>query len=291
MDTRDLLEHGRAGARAGGMDTLRTSSTTVINPKARRVGLERARLTTCGAGERLMDVKDLAEGYVEHLFPMAQGVEESGAVAHCLRYTVEVARLEALAMVAPDLFDAAGQAQTVALWRRRCGAQLQLLSLCVNLDVFRAPDPSVKLKIKTCQHFAPLYGSTFYTTPECLAYLDGAFYDPCRCMQCSGDATVFLNAAFLKSTPLCRLRFDPRAAVRASPVGWWGVDRPGAAQANAHLTDPLLMLAGNFTDWLLADPDAVGNTAAAGPPWWSAEGPMNQNSQVHIFGFFIIMMC
>ena len=278
-DAQDLLQFGRAGVRAGGLDTLRQSAKTVINPTARRVGLEKAQLTTCGAGERLMAVQDLAAGFVEQLFPMAQGVEEAGAAAYCLRYTIEVARLEALGLAAPGLFDESAQAQVVALWRRRCGAQLQLLSLCVNLDVYRAPDTSFNKFAKTCDHFAPSYGATFYTTPECLAYIDGVFYDPCRCMACTGDRTLFLNTAFLKSTPLCRLRFDPRTVVRATPVGWWGVDGPGATEANAHLTDPLRLLAEDFAQRLTDDPDAVGNTASDGPPWWSAEGPMAQSSQ------------
>jgi len=277
-DTRDLLQYGRAGVRAGGLDTLRKSSKTVINPTARGVGLERAQLTTCGAGERLMNVTDLAAGFVEQLFPMAQGVEEAGAVAHCLRYTMEVALLEAVTLVKPDSFDASAQAQTVARWRRRCGAQLQLLSLCVNLDVFRAPDPSVKLFSQTCMHFAPSYSDTFYVTPECLVYLDGSFYDPCRCLPCVGNS-AYLDTAYLKATQACRLRFDPRAVVRTAPVGWWPADLPGAAEANAHLTDPARLLAPEFAASLLTDPDAAGNTRPAGQAWWSAEGSMDQNAQ------------
>jgi hypothetical protein len=163
-DTQDLLQYGRAGVRAGGLDTIRRSAKTVLNPTARRMGLERAQLTTCGAGERLMPARDLAELFVEQLFPMSQGVEEAGAASHCLRYTMEVALLEALTLAAPDTFDASAQAQVVARWRRRCGAQLQLLSLCVNLDVYRAPDPSISLFAATCMHFAPASAANFYVT-------------------------------------------------------------------------------------------------------------------------------
>ena len=290
-DAKDLLQHGRAGLRAGGLDTLRAASKTVINPAARRVGLERAQLFSCGAGERLVNVSDLAEGFVEQLFPMAQGVEEAGAVAYCLRYAIEVARQRVLVLAMPTSFDASGQAQTVAKWRRRCGAQLQLLSLCVNLDVFRAPDTEVKNFAKTCAHFAPAYGEGFYTTPECLVWLDGAFYDPCRCIRCTGDPTTFLNKTFLKATPACRLRFDPRRALKTGPVGWWGVDEPGAAELNARASDPASLLASDFTEQMLADPDAAGNTVSGGPPWWSAEGLMDQCSQVStrtpLFGLYL----
>ena len=288
-DAKDLLQHGRAGLRAGGLDTLRAASKATINPTARRVGLERARLTTCGAGERLVNVSDLAEGFVEQLFPMAHGVEEAGAVAHCLRYTMEVARLQVLLMAMPGSFEASDQSQTVAKWRRRCGAQLQLMQLCVGLDVFRAPDPSVKNFAKTCGHFAPSYGDGFYTTPECLVWLDGAFYDPCRCLPCVGDPTAFLNTTLLRATPACRLRFDPRLALRAGPIGWWGADEPGAAEANAYLSDPANLLADDFAGRMLADPDAAGNTLAGGAPWWSAEGPMDQCSQARLVRFVIFL--
>ena len=277
-DAQDLLQFGRAGVRAGGLDTVRDHATTIINPTARRVGLERAQLTTCGAGERLIPARDLAAGFVEQLFPMAQGVEEPGAVSYCLRYTMEVALLEALTLATPDAFDASAQAQIVARWRRRCGAQLQLLSLCVNLDVFRAPDTSFNLFSSPCMHFAPASAANFYVTPECLVYLDGAFYDPCRCMPCVGNSS-FLDPAYLKATPACLLRFDPRTVVRAAPVGWWPADSTGAAEANAHHLDPALLLSGNFSRVLMGDPDAVGNTVQGGPAWWEAEGPMDEICQ------------
>lgn len=277
-DLRDLLQFGRAGARAGGLNTWRDRSKTVINPTARRVGLDRAQLRSCNVGERLMKVTDLAEGFIEQLFPMAQGAEEAGVVAHCLRYTIEVARLEALTMVAPETFDASDQVQTVAKWRRRCGAQIQLLNLCVNLDVFRAPDTRFNLFTQTCRHLAPQNYPNFYVTPECLVYLDDMFYDPCRCMQCKGDL-ISLDRAFLKSTPACRLRFDPRSVIRTAPVGWWASDEPGASEANVHLADPTLLLAENFAQLLVGDQDAVGNTLPNNSSWWNAEGPMNQSSQ------------
>lgn len=277
-DAQDLLQFGRAGVRAGGLDTLRASSKTAIHPGARQTPLERARLTSCGAGERLASALDLAAGFVEELFPMAQGAEEAGAAAHCLRYTIEVALLQALSLAAPESFEASAQVETVARWRRRCGAQLQLLSLCVNLDVFRAPDPTINLFASTCMHFAPVYAANFYVTPECLVFLDGAFYDPCRCMECLGVGTA-LNISYLKATPACRLRFDPRSSVRAAPVGWWPADSPGAAEANAHLSDPSVLLAGDFAQRLMDAPEAVGNTRPGGPPWWAAEGPMDAASQ------------
>ena len=278
-DARDLLQYGRTGLRAGGLDTLRANSKATINPTARRVPVERARLTTCRAGERLVSRTDLADGFVDELFPMAQGVEEAGAVAHCLRYVMEVARMQALGLVAPDSYDASAQAQTVARWRQRCGAQLQLLNLCVNLDVFRAPDTTVNFFGKTCHHFAASSGPSFYTTPECLANIDGVFYDPCRCMPCVGNTSTYLDANYLQGNPACRLRFDPRRLVRAAPVGWWATDEPGGAEANAYLSDLSSLLVDDFAQQLANDSDAAGNTLPGGPSWWSAEGPMDQCSQ------------
>ena len=279
VDAQDLLQYGRAGARAGGMDTLRASSKTAIHPGARHTPLERARLTSCGAGDRLMGVRDLAQGFVEQLFPMAQGVEESGVAAHCLRYTMEVALLQALSLVSQDSYEASSQAEAVARWRRRCGAQLQLLTLCVNLDVFRAPDRTFNLLTETCMHFAPVFtAANLYMTPECLVFLDGQFYDPCRCLPCVGNGAP-LNITYLAAVPACRLRFDPRSSVRAAPVGWWPADNPGAAEANAHLSDPSLLLPEDFSRLLMDAPEAVGNTRPDGPPWWAAEGPMAESSQ------------
>ena len=277
--SRDLLQHGRGGLRVGNLDTLRSWAKSTMNVNARKIGVDRAQLHTCGAGARLMSLKDLAEGFVDDLFPMAQGVEEAGAVSYCLRYVIEVARLHALDMIIPESYEASSQAQVIPRWRQRCGAQLQLLSLCVNLNVFRAPNTEINFFAKKCEHFAPSYGVSFYTTPECLAFIDGVFYDPCRCMPCVGNTSTFLDTKYLKNNEACRLRFDPRKIVRKAPVGWWATDEDGGVEANEYMADFSSLLVDNFAYQMMNNGDATGNTIPGGPPWWSAEGPMEHCSQ------------
>lgn len=213
--TRDLLEHGRAGARIGSLGKLAEQATASINPAARDVPLEFGRLGACGYG--LSDRVDLADRLVAQLFPMAQGVEESAVAAYCTRYVLESARLAALELVAPESLQHVEQREQVALWRTRCGSQLRLLGMCVNLGLFRplARLPgSPKFHVKHCRHFAqfdshPRYRLA-YSTPECLVNIDGLFYDPCRCVDCRGGVTVSLDLQAMRANPACKIRFDPR---------------------------------------------------------------------------------
>ena len=67
---------------------------------------------------------------------------------------------------------------------------------------------------KACEHFAEFSSDhrfrVAYTTPECLVNLNDKFYDPCRCMDCTGDSSVLLDLLALVANPACRIRFDPR---------------------------------------------------------------------------------
>ena len=278
---RDLLAYGRAGFRAGSVETLREQSKAQINPAARNVSVDKARITTCDY-QKYLTGQQIADGFVDELFPMAQGAEEAGAVAYCLRYVMEVARLEALYLVNYESYDASRQLQTVADWRRRCGAQLQLLHVCRSLAVFRPPDLSVKKFKKTCGHFGPISTPTLYTTPECLVSYNGQFYDPCRCVFCNGSYTPAsaVDPAFLTSTPACQIRFDPRTVLSEAPIGWWPAADPDAAALNAFWSDPAGLLAPDFEWLLLDDPDAAGNALHDGEAWYDAEGFMNTTAQV-----------
>ena len=264
----DVLRYGRSGLRAGGIDTLYTGYRQLLNPTQRQVSLDKARITTCDVPTQLEQQDDLAERLVDQLFPMAQGVEESGMLAHCLRYTIEVARKSALDLVDPASAQASAQADVVETWRRRCGAQMQLVHLCVNLDVYRAPDPTIKRFSRTCAYFAPVYTPSVYTTPECLVWIQGDFYDPCRCLDCNQNIT--LDPDFLQATPACRIRFDPRAFVKPTPIGWWDGTPP---------PDPSSLLWPDELAWeALASTDITGNTQA-GEAWDTAEGAMAQNAR------------
>jgi hypothetical protein len=271
--SRDLLQNGRAGVRIGNVKAMAEGETKEsINPTSRRVPLERGKLTTCTPPPALGNVS--LDSIVDELFPAAQAVDESGAAAYCVRYVIEMARLEILTLAGASE-EATTQQERVGIWSRRCGAQLHLLHLCTNLGVYRE-----RLEPAYCNHFAlsaadPLVRSTgAYVTRECLVGVrDGgtattAFYDPCRCVQCvGGGATTKLDLGFVMRTAQCMLRFDPRGMLKKSPsVGWVDGFHPLRLSSTSDL------LRDEFAREIMADADAVGNTADTTTPWWLAEG-------------------
>ena len=251
--TEDLLRYGRAGVKIGGLADVGTPG--FLQPGDRRESRDKARNFACRPPP---PPDDLAQALVDMLFPMAQGAEDSGVHAHCLRYTLEVARSAALNLTFPGGPEASKQVHVVSRWRRRCGAQLQLLSLCVNLRVFRPPDPNTNFKDQ-CGHFVRINLPTVYSTPECLVFINGIAYDPCRCMPCVGLANTSLDLSFIQRTSICRLRFDPREYLLPSPVGWW----PVGHKYRDVFADPVTLLSDRFA-WEALD--------AADP---LDEGPMN----------------
>ena len=270
---RDLFRHGRAGLRPGNVKSLGGLAKGYVNPKTRITPLEHGRLTTCDPPP---PPEDLLAPFIDGLFPAAQGVDEAGATAYCLRYAIELARWTVLRLLdQPD-----GQAAIVAQrevtdrWRIRCGTQLHLLYLCVSLGVFRPLVDPVSRALTVCPHFtvAPDLAREVYVTPECLVSVDGLFYDPCR--SPTVDCTSGASHALALSSVLAGggLRFDPRDILRwGAPIGWIDGLHP--------LPDPeASLLHPGFMEGMLSDPDAVGNVMD-GEFWWLAEGPMAENSE------------
>ena len=262
--TRDLLTHGRAGLRVGSLGAVRALAKQRVSPATREVPLERGRLTGC-PGNRPAWASDLSQAFVEQLFPAAQGVEEAGAVSYCLRYTIEVARYTALELVDPLAAATLAQREAVERWRVRCGAQLQIVTLCVGLDAYR---PRAFGTDRPCPHFtATGLSAGDYATPECLVRVGGTYYDPCRCVPCVGaQATPLMPSQYAR--PECEIRFDPRAvAPPGLPLGYVDGQAP-------DLPAPVPA----FPAAALDDPDAAGN-ALPGAAWWASEGPMDGTSQ------------
>ena len=274
----ELLREGRAGVKYGNIATLKgASGKASINPARRQIPLENARLYTCA--DPPVSPATLATHLVNDLFPMAQGVDEAGGTAYCLRYLIELARLQALTLMAENSIEAVQQALTTATWRARCGSQLQLLHLCVSLNVFFPPSGASFTPFAVqCKHFAPIATADTYTTPECLLSVRGAFYDPCRCIPCEGDPTADLNAWLptILQQDRCRIRFDPRTMLRQAPAGYWS--QGVADDLNAFWSDPASLLSDAFAEDVLDDPDAAGNTAP-GQHWARAEGYMEDNAE------------
>lgn len=274
---RDMLRHGRSGMRIGNVHALAGGlAKQSLNPKTRQVPLKHGRLTMCKPPPPLASAEKLL---MDELFPAAQAAEEGGATAYCLRYVMEMARLEIILLIPNATGDETLQREAVTTWRRRCGAQLHLLHLCVNLDVYRPR--LADGAFETCPHFAaPPASSNMYVTKECLLAVDdgSVFYDPCRCMVCNGNPLEPLDLGFVMKTDRCRLRFDPRKMARAgpTPIGW--VD--GAHPLGEDPVWSLLMSPRGFAKEMLADPDAVGNVKGDGEAWWQAEGLMEENSEL-----------
>ena len=290
--SRDLFRHGRAGLRPGNVqpERLPQLAKAYVNPARREVPLERGRLTTCKPPPPAMD---LVQPFLDELFPANHGVDEAGAAAYCLRYAIELARQEVLRLLlagwpvsaavlqqdeaflrVQDLYLV--QRERAEVWRKRCGTQMHLLHLCASLRVFQPLLDGASRDPIACPHFrvdpATIGARAVYTTPQCLVSVDGVFYDPCRCVACTGSAGQLLRLESFLQLAGCGLRFDPRSMLREGvPMGWIDGRHP--------LPDPeAALLRETWAGDLLADPDAVGNVEGDAA-WWQAEGPMAGNSE------------
>ena len=235
----DLLRRGRSGLRAGNFRDL--SGAQLSSPAQRTLEPLEAALPHCASDYRespdLLDPAAHLRLFVSTLFPVGQGVYESGATAHCLRYTVESALLAAMELalpLAPGLGPALAAQRLVSdLWRVRCEGQIALLALCKGLGAFQPPvNPS--LRTAPCPFSVSVSGDV-YVTPGCLVHRGGRFYDPCNCpgFACGPSKPQF--ASFVEA---CRIPFDPRAMVGDDvPLGGWRVspleafDRPAFAES------------------------------------------------------------
>jgi hypothetical protein len=286
ISSRELLKYGRSGIRLGNIDDINTNSYDYVNAEQRTVPLEHGRLYQCDYNSRLKNVPEMnATQLAEELFPMVHGVEESGVASYCLRYFIEKARYTVLQIIYNESTnttvldeDIALQRNLMTAWGRKCGTQLYLLHLCVSLNVFNMAIPDNGHQQK-CAWFMVENRPNFYTTPECLVYLDGEFYDPCRCLPCVADTAglpevLILDATMLKSTAQCKLRFNPldKAVHVNAPIGIWEDETP--------ITDYLDFLNWTLLDMLLNDTDAVGNVPGGDneQSWMHSEGFMHDNT-------------
>ena len=249
-------------------------------------------------------VADLLTTFVDDLFPMAQGITEGPGFSYCLRFAVETAKLKALefAFAMQSISDAAaytttlgrveGQQVETALWRRRCGSQVQLVSMCSALDIYQPhPAPLMVTLPPPCSLWTVDSSSKaeMYVTPGCLLSVNGTFYDPCECMpdlctQGSLQRYVFNASLVLPATGGCRLSMDPRSIVRKMEMGWWSTDPKldgkdaARAEANAWLSTPSNLL---YLEALIAaalDPTSTLGNPGLGGHWSTGSGFMNASS-------------
>jgi len=293
-----LLRHGQGGVVAGNIPGPSRPDTSFsvddilkihLTPDARLVDPEAAVLTGCDFDSRL-DVLKLTDQIISGLFPMAQGITESAPIAYCMRYAIELARLRVLELALLHTSDESHvavilQKEEVGKWMRRCGSQVQLVAMCQAMDMFHINPIASMCLLPFSVTKAASDSREVYTTPECLVFVAGTFYDPCECHPewCTGPVVTRIGPENLTSA--CAMKFDPRGVVRITELAWWpnDLDDPTlagmASDANAWLTQPWNLLDFEaFVAHALGTPRAAGNVPL-GQSWQTAEGFMNETAQ------------
>lgn len=232
-----------------------------------------------GCDEHKRAVNNELGDFVDGLFPMAQGVRESGVGSYCLRFSIELAMLYAMELLeSTPTKTVVAQKERVTSWRKKCGTQVQLVGMCNALDLYHDGGFSQYSCLFSWQ-YTKMAGVENYVTPDCLVKIGNAFYDPCQCKPewCEHSTSpISINWADIEKLE-CKMRFDPRSVVQSVELGWWSEEEvdPQAAAWNVWLEDPVNML--NFDalkTGLLLDGQAVGN-ALLDQHWATSEGFLN----------------
>ena len=258
-----LLRHGRAGLRLANLQGLAQQPFAPVAER-RSVHPNDASLPYCESSFASMpSASEELRAMVERLFPVAQGVYESGATAYCLRYTIETAMLQALQLAFDTGLKSLGEALAAQrlvsdVWRRRCESQIALLALCKGLGVFQPP-LKLSRRVYDCPFSVEVADSSdVYMTPGCLVHKNGIFYDPCNCAQATCGSTRPLFSSF---TPSCQIAFDPRGVV-SDTLGGWKISPVEGLDKTA------------FVRQVLSAKDGLGNTNKGGD-WSRDEGFLN----------------
>ena len=259
----DLLKRGRAGMRSANFDNITRQGRMVSPFEARTVQPWDAALPYCiGDFETLSDDSDQLRSMTRRLFPVSQGIYESGTAAYCLRYAVEAAFLAVLDM-ANLRKEYAVQRLVSDLWRTRCESQIALLSLCKGLDVFRPPVEFRRRRYPCPFSVALSETSDVYMTPGCLVHQAGVFYDPCNCAVFECGPT---EPTFNQFVSECRIPFDPRnMTVDSAQLGGWRVSASEVFDSQGFVASVL-------------NSDGLGNVKR-GSVWASAEGRLSSTGR------------
>lgn len=252
-----------------------------FNESSRAHSVEEARLDGCGAHAQAQNfTADLLRDFVDGLFPMAQGVGESGVGSYCLRFAVELSVLQLYeSFTALDVRLVVAQKELVQRWRTKCGTQVQLVGMCGALDLYHdgGAQPWSCLHSWRLMRNVTFPGEDMYVTPDCLVKIGDFFYDPCQCnpQWCEpSEVTWWLKRSDLENGA-CSLRFDPRTVVQSAELAWWAEDDPSdqARAWNAWRADALNLLdLDKLEDTLLSRGGSVGNVLDDSQHWATAEG-------------------
>ncbi len=136
---------------------------------------------------------DMRRYFSDVFVPMAHAVQIVPAVEYCSRWAIECAMLHLLQRV-PETPQLSLDRQQIAedLWRSRCAAQMHEVGLCELRGVYSTVPEAADVPLSARPPQACAFAGTghvvsqctkSYYTSSCLLYCDGAFYDPCMCVQ------------------------------------------------------------------------------------------------------------
>lgn len=245
----DLLEVGKAGPlRVGTVGSVLSQAKTRITPFDRigtmnpSDGSPITGHTKCEVNRDELRGQSLAAHFVNDLFPAAQGVVDSPAVSHCMRYAIEVARLSVIAIIT-GTSDAtrqtimASMSPTANSWKRRCAAQIDLLGICVATKALSSPlngrystgDPEhCPFRLSVPDGYK---NSLAYITPGCLVYVHSSnpptLHDPCQHHDCTSESVPLLlnTATQIRDVQATKVLFNPTEMVDPFEVrGTWARD-------------------------------------------------------------------
>lgn len=144
------------------------------------------------------------------LFFKNAGVHGAAPVSHCLRYAIELARLEVIKLITDDNSQVAQQSFISNTWKAKCSTQIDLLGMCAAtkaLDVtsseWTSGTPNCAFKWRGETAYA-LFNA--YITPGCLVYLlhTKEVHDPCRYYDCTTSSKIEISVSDLTSLEAVR---------------------------------------------------------------------------------------
>lgn len=192
--------------------------------------------TKCQMNKPTMRPESLASHFINDLFPAAQGIVDSPAVSHCMRYAIELARKNVIDLINNNNQSRANS-QVVDSWKQKCSAQIGLLGICVMTNALDARDGILSTLPTHCAfrlNNGAYKTQDGYITPGCLvyAYSTKKVYDPCQGYDgiCS-DPGLPHNLDVLNdivSNHATLLRFNPIDMVHPldSIRGQWSLSNP-----------------------------------------------------------------
>ena len=207
-----LLSEARAGWKLPNYAHVNATFQEALHHGQRKRPVRDFGQPTCATEAWLKEAVEEADVFaanemVSHLFPAAQLLHESTALADCTRFLVEVARARALSHVSPAR---AEEAQVLVLkWQQRCHAQSRQLSMCAFLGLYYDVAPPAVAITCGSVRVADADFDTVYLTPDCVAVdrQTRRMYDAHLCV---GDANTLLRVHL---TETCALSPQPLSLV------------------------------------------------------------------------------